>query len=70
MRENPFEMKGMHAMNKITKSGRFLFEQLTEQIRMQNEAAGIAVAIVDAEGNTAYEQYFGFRDAQRKLPMD
>lgn len=57
-------------MNKITKSGRFLFEQLTEQIRVQNEAAGIAVAIVDAEGNTAYEQYFGFRDAEQKLPIN
>ena len=63
-------MKGTYAMNKITNSGRFLFEQLTEQIRTQNEAAGIAVAIVDAEGNTAYEQYFGFRDAQQKLPID
>lgn len=47
-----------------------LFEELVKQIQIQGNAAGIAVAIVDEEGKTQYEQYFGYRDTEQKLPMD
>lgn len=57
-------------MNKITKSNRYLFETLTEQIRRHYNAAGIAVAIVDKNGVTQYENYFGCRDAEKQLPID
>lgn len=57
-------------MNKITKSSQYLFETLTEQIRSYYNAAGIAVAIVDKNGMTQYEHYFGCRDAERQLPID
>ena len=39
-------------MNRINNANRLLFEELVKQIRIQGEAAGIAVAIVDADGNT------------------
>lgn len=57
-------------MNKITKSNQYLFETLTEQIRSHYNAAGIAVAIVDKNGETRYEHYFGCRDAERQLSID
>ena len=46
-------------MNRMDKANQYLFEELVKHIRMQSEAAGIAVAIVDADGNTQYEKYFG-----------
>lgn len=56
-------------MNKITKSNQYLFETLTEQIRNHYNAAGIAVAVVDKNGETQYEHYFGCRDAEKQLPI-
>ena len=57
-------------MNRINNANRLLFEELVKQIRIQGEAAGIAVAIVDADGNTQYEKYFGYRDTEKELPID
>lgn len=57
-------------MNRINHANQYLFEELVKHIRMQSGAAGIAVAIVDSEGNTQYEKYFGYRDTEKKLPMD
>ena len=47
-----------------------LFENLAEEIRTRHQASGIAVAIIDAAGNTCYEKYFGYRDQEAKLPID
>lgn len=57
-------------MNRINKANQYLFEELVKQIRMQSGAAGIAVAIVDSNGVTQYEKYFGYRDVQKMLPID
>ena len=57
-------------MNRINAANQALFEELVKQIQIQGNAAGIAVAIVDEEGKTQYEQYFGYRDTEQKLPMD
>ena len=57
-------------MNRINAANRALFEELVKQVQVQGNAAGIAVAIVDEEGKTQYEQYFGYRDTEQKLPMD
>ena len=57
-------------MNKINSSNKYLFEELVKQIRRQYNAAGIAVAVIDDEGNTAYENYFGYRDVEQKLAID
>lgn len=55
-------------MNRINAANQALFEELVKQIQIQGNAAGIAVAIVDEEGKTQYEQYFGYRDTEQKLP--
>ena len=57
-------------MNKITNASRFLFEELVSRIQECSNAVGIAVAIVDRNGNTQYEKFFGYRDQERKLPID
>ena len=57
-------------MNKINRTNMYLFEEVVKQIQNQYQAAGIAIAIVDGDGNTAYEKYFGYRDVEKKLPMD
>ena len=38
-------------MNKITNASRFLFEELVSRIQERSNAVGIAVAIVDRNGN-------------------
>ncbi len=57
-------------MNRINDGNRYLFEELVNQIRLRSGAAGIAVAIVDEDGNTAYENFWGYRDVERKSPID
>ena len=57
-------------MNKITNASRFLFEELVSRIQERSNAVGIAVAIVDRNGNTQYEEFVGYRDQERKLPID
>lgn len=55
-------------MNRINAANQALFEELVKQIQIQGNAAGIAVAIVDEEGKTQYEQYFGCRIRSRSCP--
>ncbi len=57
-------------MNRINNTNKYLFEELVKQIRLQSGAAGIAVAVIDDEGNTAYENFFGYRDAEQQIPID
>ena len=57
-------------MNRINDTNKYLFEELIKQIKRQYQAAGIAVAVIDDEGNTAYENFFGFRDVENEIPMD
>ncbi len=57
-------------MNRINDTNKYLFEELVRQVRRQYQAAGIAVAVIDDEGNTAYENYFGYRDVENEIPMD
>ncbi len=57
-------------MNRINNTNKYLFEELVKQIKLQSGAAGIAVAVIDDEGNTAYENFFGYRDAEQQIPID
>lgn len=57
-------------MNRVNKANQYLFEELVKQIKRQYQAAGIAVAVVDDEGKTVYEKFFGYLDVERKLPMN
>ena len=47
-----------------------LLEELIRGIRQQYEAAGIALAIVNGQGETCYQNFFGYRDEERQLPID
>lgn len=57
-------------MNLMTEDSRKELEILTRQIMKESSARGIAVGITDASGQILYEQYFGWRDAENKLPID
>jgi len=57
-------------MNRINNTNKYLFEELVKQVKRQYNAAGIAVAVIDDEGNTAYENFFGYRDVEQQLPID
>ena len=46
------------------------FEDLCRQVMQAGEAVGMAVAIVDKTGQTLYQNCFGLRDAEKKLPID
>lgn len=57
-------------MNLITEASKKELEKLTEQIMEESSARGIAVGVTDAQGNILYERYFGWRDAENKLPIN
>ena len=57
-------------MNLITEGSRKEVEELVRQIMEESSARGIAVGVTDAAGNILYEEYFGFRDAEKGLPVD
>ena len=57
-------------MNRINDTNKYLFEELVKQVQRQYKAAGIAVAVIDDEGHTAYENYFGYRDVEQQIPID
>ena len=57
-------------MNQITPENRKALEALVAQIMEESEARGIAVGFTDASGAILYENYFGYRDAENKLPID
>lgn len=57
-------------MNRMTESNQLLFEALIEDIKREYQASGIAVAVVDKNGKTQYEKFFGCRDMDHQLPVD
>ncbi|WP_170313566.1 serine hydrolase domain-containing protein [Lacrimispora amygdalina] len=57
-------------MDRITEENRKKFEKLVEMVMSEQRAVGIAVAIVDKSGKVQYEKYFGYRDEEKKLPID
>ena len=57
-------------MNRMTKSNRVLLEQLIESVKNEYDACGIAVAVIDKKGETQYQNFFGYRDEEKKLVID
>ena len=57
-------------MNRMTENGRKQLEALVHEVMKDGQARGIAVGIVDSDGKIQYEQYFGYRDEEKKLPID
>ena len=46
------------------------FEEYVAHVMEQGEAAGLAVAVIDRDGQTLYEHFWGHRDRERGLPVD
>ena len=57
-------------MKELTADGLKQLEELTEKIMEDSGARGIAIGIVNAKGEIQYEKYFGWRDAEKKLPIN
>lgn len=57
-------------MNRITSQGMADFEAFVKRVMDEGEAAGLAVAIVDRQGNTLYQKCFGQRNKAQGLPVD
>ena len=49
-------------MNRMTEEGRKQLEELIAQVMKDGQARGIAVGIVDSDGQIQYENYFGYRE--------
>ena len=45
-------------------------ERYIEEIMEAQEAAGLAVAVVEAQGGPLYQGFFGFRDREARLPVN
>ena len=56
-------------MNRMTQEGKAKLEKLIARVMKDGQARGIAVGIVNAAGEILYENYFGYRDAENKLPI-
>ena len=63
----------MHAFPQRDKRGDYVKDQLKnyiEEIMAHHDAAGLALAVIDGSGNTLAQDFFGFRDAEKQLPID
>lgn len=56
-------------MNRMTQEGKAKLEELVARVMKDGQARGIAVGIVNAAGEIQYENYFGYRDVENKLPI-
>lgn len=57
-------------MNPMTREAVKRLEDFTERIMEEEGARGIAVGIVNSRGQIQYENYFGFRDEKKGLPIN
>lgn len=57
-------------MNKIAENDIGKFDSLVNSIMEKGNAAGLAAAVIDRKGSIVFERYYGFRDAENKLPID
>ena len=57
-------------MNHLTAASRRELEMLTVRLMEEYSARGMAVGGTHAEGNILYENYFSWRDAENRLPID
>lgn len=46
-----------------------IFETYVKELMAKREINGVAVAAVNPKGETLYEQFFGYRDEEEKLPI-
>ena len=56
-------------MNRMTQEGKAKLEELVARVMRMARPAVSLVGIVNAAGEIQYENYFGYRDAENKLPI-
>ena len=54
----------------MTERGERELESLVENVMQDGNARGIALGVVEKDGTLVYERYFGYRDAENKLPIN
>lgn len=57
-------------MKRIKETNRLLAENLVRSIMKDYEACGIAAAIIDKNGVTQYEKFWGVRDLESRKELD
>ncbi len=57
-------------MSRITPQNLALFEEYMAKKIDASKAVGMAVAVIDKDGNTLYQHFHGCRDRDNKLPVD
>lgn len=57
-------------MNHITRGNLLLAEMQIEDIMKEYEAAGLAAAIIEADGTTVYQRFWGFADTETKQELN
>ena len=45
-------------------------EAYVQEIMEHYDAAGLALAVIDGSGKTLHQSFFGYRDAEKQLPID
>ena len=57
-------------MKAVDQKNKEIFEDYIRRIMEAYEATGVAVSIVDKDGSSLYENYFGYRDKENALPIN
>ena len=54
----------------MTEQKQIELETYIEEILKGADARGAALGVVNADGKVLYQKFFGWRDAERELPID
>lgn len=57
-------------MNHMSAEGKEQLRELALQVMKDGQARGLAIGITDGRGNIIYESYMGYRDEEKKLPVN
>ena len=57
-------------MNEMTDAKKAKLEQRIQEIMNDADARGLAAAVIDSKGNTLYQNFFGYKDAEQKTLID
>ena len=57
-------------MNRMKRSNLLLAEMRAEELIRAYEAVGLAVAVIEADGTTVYQRFYGYADAQSRQLID
>lgn len=57
-------------MNRMTEGNRILAEMQIETVIKESEAVGVAAAIIEADGTTVYQKFWGYADQDTKKELN